>query len=177
MLLAANQGETTLEAGLRRQGAILTNLGVDIDQIAFGGGAGGSRSDLVSPMATVKLLRSMATQSCFPAYEAALPILGRDGTLAQSVSADSPARGHVRAKTGTYYVENGLNGRSILTSKALAGYMETASERPLTLAFFVNNLPMKASSDNVSDATASAGKLLGRLCEVFYDDKPVTSAR
>ena len=118
----------------------------------------------------------------FAAFEAALPILGRDGTLAQAVSADSPARGHVRAKTGTFWLNNGLNGEAILTSKALAGYMETASGRPLVFAFFVNNVPIK--SDAVNDATAAAGRQLGKLCEAFYDDtgtsaekKPKADAR
>lgn len=168
MLIAAHHGETTLDAGLRRQGKLLKRLGVDPDSIAFGGGAGGSRSDLVSPRATVTLLRAMAKREDFPAYEAALPVLGRDGTLAQAVPSDSPARGHARAKTGTYWVSNSLNGEAILTSKALAGYMETASGRPLVFAFFVNNVPLRG--DNVTEATTSAGKVLGKLCETFYAD-------
>ena len=86
----------------------------------------------------------MAARPEFSAFEAALPILGRDGTLARAVAADSPARGHARAKTGTYSVENGLNGTVVLSSKALAGYLETASGRPLIFAAFVNNVPLDA---------------------------------
>ncbi|MHC5536935.1 D-alanyl-D-alanine carboxypeptidase, partial [Singulisphaera rosea] len=96
------------------------------------------------------------------------PVLGRDGTLAKSVASDSPARGHARAKTGTYWVDNGLNGKSVLLSKALAGYMETASGRPLVFAFFLNNVPLDVTDSEVTDATAAAGRLLGTLCEVFY---------
>lgn len=168
LLVAAHHGETTLAQGMARQGALLKGLGVDARGTSFGGGAGGSRSDLVSPRATVALLRSMAARPDFPAFEAALPVLGRDGTLARAVTRESPARGHVRAKTGTFWVENALDGQAILTSKALAGYMETASGRPLVFAFFVNNVPLNASGPAVADATAAAGRLLGKLCEVFY---------
>ncbi|MBX6314745.1 MAG: D-alanyl-D-alanine carboxypeptidase/D-alanyl-D-alanine-endopeptidase, partial [Isosphaeraceae bacterium] len=170
LLIAAHHGERTLTEGLQREGIILKQLGVDIGTISFGGGAGGSRVDLVTPRATVALLRAMAQRPEFSAFEAALPVLGRDGTLAQAVAPDSPARGHARAKTGTYWVEDGLTGKGILTSKALAGYLETASGRPLVFAFFLNGVPLDAPSDDISEATTAAGRLLGKLCEVFYDD-------
>jgi D-alanyl-D-alanine carboxypeptidase/D-alanyl-D-alanine-endopeptidase (penicillin-binding protein 4) len=168
LLVAAHHGETTLESGLRREGSILKSLGIDVATIAFGGGAGGSRADLVTPRATVALLRAMAARPEARAYDAALPVLGRDGTLAKAVSPDSPARGHVRAKTGTYSVGNDLLGKTVLTAKALAGYMETASGRPLVITFFINDVPLDASGDDVSEATAAAGRVLGRLCEVVY---------
>ena len=81
---------------------------------------------------------------------------------------DSPARGHVRAKTGTYWVDNALDGKVVLTSKALAGYMETASGRPLVFAVFVNNVPLDASGAAVAAASAAANRLMGRLCEELY---------
>jgi D-alanyl-D-alanine carboxypeptidase/D-alanyl-D-alanine-endopeptidase (penicillin-binding protein 4) len=168
LLIAAHHGETTLQAGLKREGTILKGLGVDVSTISFGGGAGGARSDLVTPRSTVALLRAMAARPEFRAYDDALPVLGRDGTLAKAVSSDSPARGHVRAKTGTYTLANDLLGRTVLAAKALAGYMETASGRPLVITFFVNNVPLEADGDQVSEATAAVGRLLGRLCEVVY---------
>ncbi|MGP0064824.1 MAG: D-alanyl-D-alanine carboxypeptidase/D-alanyl-D-alanine-endopeptidase [Isosphaeraceae bacterium] len=182
LLLAAHHGERTLDAGLRRQGDALKTLGIPAGSISFGGGAGGDRADLATPRAAVTLLRAMASRPEFSAFEPALPILGRDGTLARAVAPDSPARGHARAKTGTYSVENGLDGTVILTSKALAGYLETASGRPLVFAAFVNNVPLDAPRPgrSVSDATTEAGRLMGKLCEVFHDDSkdapPVTSA-
>jgi D-alanyl-D-alanine carboxypeptidase/D-alanyl-D-alanine-endopeptidase (penicillin-binding protein 4) len=168
LLIAAQHGETTAEAGLRREGALLKQLGVDVSTISFAGGAGGERADLVTPRATVALLRAMAQRPDFHAYEAALPVLGRDGTLTRHVSRESPVRGHARAKTGTYWVQDGLTGKAILTGKGLAGYMETASGRPLVFAFFINNVPLNGS---VSDATTTAGRLLGSLCEIFYADE------
>ena len=170
LLLAARHGERTLRAGLKRQGMILKGLGVEPATVSFGGGAGGARADLVTPRATVSLLRAMAARPDFAAYDTALPILGRDGTLAKAVGNDSPVRGHVHAKTGTFYVENDLDGKTILTSKALAGYLETASGRSLVFAAFVNNVPLDAPRPGrpVSEATAEAGRLLGKLCEVLY---------
>lgn len=170
LLVAAKHGQNTLADGLKLEAAQFGRLGVEPGSASFGGGAGGSRSDLVTPRAAVNLLRSMARRPEFHDYEAALPVLGRDGTLARAVEPDSPARGHARAKTGTYWVDNGLDGQGILTSKALSGYLETASGRQLVFAFFLNNVPLNASGDKVSEATAAAGRLLGKLCEVFYTD-------
>ncbi len=176
LLVAAHHGETTEREGLRRQGKILKELGVDIATISFGGGAGGSRADLATPRATVALLRAMAKRPDYPAYESALPVLGRDGTLAKAVDPDSPARGHARAKTGTYWLDNPLTGKSVLTSKALAGTIDAADGRKLTFAFYVNNVPMDATGVAVSDQTAAAGRLLGKLCEVFYETAPATGS-
>jgi len=172
LLLAARHGERTLAEGLKREAAILKSLGVEPGAVSFGGGAGGSRADLATPRATVTLLRAMAARPEFTAYDAALPILGRDGTLAKAVAGDSPARGHARAKTGTYYVENELDGTTVLTSKALAGYLETASGRSLVLAVFVNNVPLDAPKPHrsISEATTAAGRQLGKLCEALYLD-------
>ncbi len=170
LLIASHHGQRTLEDGLKLEGQLLKGLGVDVDTISFGGGAGGSRSDLVTPRATVALLRAMTARPDYLAYEAALPILGRDGTLADSVSPESPARGHVRAKTGTYDVRDGLTGKAVLTSKALAGFMETASGRKLIFAFFVNDVPLRGGDASHPVTATEAGRLLGRLCEIFYDD-------
>ncbi len=57
LLLAARHGERSLSEGLKRQGEILRGLGIDRGTISFGGGAGGDRADLVTPRATVALLR------------------------------------------------------------------------------------------------------------------------
>ncbi len=176
MLLAAKHNETSLIAGLKREGVALRALGVDTTAVSFGGGAGGARADLVTPRSTVTLLRALKKRADFPTFEEALPVLGRDGTLAKAVPADSPARGHARAKTGTYSVGDPLNGRTILTSKALAGYLETASGRDLVFTFFLNNVPMKGG-DDTSAETLAAGQVLGKLCEVFYLDDTNESAK
>ncbi|MBS0264667.1 MAG: D-alanyl-D-alanine carboxypeptidase/D-alanyl-D-alanine-endopeptidase [Planctomycetes bacterium] len=163
LLLAVRHGKSTLADGLRVQHDVLRRLGVDVDSISFGGGAGGSQADLVTPRATVQLLRHMATRPDAAAYKAALPILGVDGTLAEAVGPQSAARGKIYAKTGTYFVDNTLNGKFVLTSKALAGYMTTATNRELAFALFVNNVHLDKAAD-----TGRVGKTLGRLCEVIH---------
>ena len=166
LLLAAKHGKRTLDDGLHIQRDVLRRLGVDVDTISFGGGAGGSSADLVTPRATVQLLRHMSTRPDAATYKAALPILGTDGTLSEAVGSESPARGKVLAKTGTYFVDNPLSGKIVLTSKALAGYMTTATNRELVIALFVNNVHLEKPSE-----TARIGKTLGRLCELIYGEE------
>lgn len=38
----------------------------------------------------------------------------------------------------------------------------------MVFAFFINNVPLSGS---VSEATMTAGRLLGSLCEIFYADE------
>ena len=169
LALLSSWGEgATLAAGLRREGEILKELGLDPLTVSFGGGAGGEWADMATPRAAATLLRAMAARPDFASYDAALPILGRDGTLAKAVAEDSPARGHARAKTGTMFVSDALIGRRLLTAKGLAGYMETAAGRPLVIAFFLNGVILDAREGGKVPTTADAGKLLGRLCEAFY---------
>lgn len=163
LLVAHKHGERTLSAGLKRQHDILKHAGVDVDTISFGGGAGGARADFVTPSATVQLLRYMSKRPDFAAYHHALPRLGVDGTLAKNISHDSPARDKVQAKTGTLYSENLMNGGLFMTSKALAGYMTTATGRQLAFALFVNNAHIR---DGVT--TKTFGDDLGKICELVF---------
>jgi D-alanyl-D-alanine carboxypeptidase/D-alanyl-D-alanine-endopeptidase (penicillin-binding protein 4) len=163
LLVAARNGKRTLSDGLHLQHDFLSRCNVDVDAMSFGGGAGGSRSDYTSPRATVQLLSYMATRPDAAVYEAALPRLGVDGTLATAVPPDSPARGKVNAKTGTLFWENTMNGGYIVTSKAIAGYMTSSTGRRLAFAMFVNNTHIDKASE-----TAREGKALGKLCEIVY---------
>jgi D-alanyl-D-alanine carboxypeptidase/D-alanyl-D-alanine-endopeptidase (penicillin-binding protein 4) len=163
LLLAAKNGQRTLEQGLRLQHDFLAKAGVDVETISFGGGAGGARADMTTPRATVQLLRFMAKHRDFAAYQAALPVIGVDGTLSTIVPADSPVRGQVQAKTGTLVYHNVMNQRFLLGSKALAGYMTTAKGRKLAFAMMVNNTHVSQPAD-----AAREGKVLGKLCAIVY---------
>jgi D-alanyl-D-alanine carboxypeptidase/D-alanyl-D-alanine-endopeptidase (penicillin-binding protein 4) len=165
LLVAAKNGKRTLADGMKLQNEYFRRAGVDVGSISFGGGAGGSRSDYVTPRATVQLLRHISGRPDFAVYKDALPILGVDGTLSKAVPSTSPARGKVFAKTGTLLWDNAGNGGYILTSKALAGYMTTAGGRELALAIFVNNVPIKDSEGGAK----LAGETLGKLCEILFD--------
>jgi D-alanyl-D-alanine carboxypeptidase/D-alanyl-D-alanine-endopeptidase (penicillin-binding protein 4) len=163
LLVAVRHGKRTLEDGLRLQRKFLARAGVEVDTISFGGGAGGSPADCITPRAAVQLLRYMSTRPDFDVFHRALPRLGVDGTLAAAVKADSPARDQAQAKTGTLLWRNTMNQRFLLTSKALAGYLTTQSGRRLVFAFFVNYTHL----DKANDSTLE-GQTLGRLCEVFH---------
>lgn len=164
LLVAVQHGQRTLGDGLKVQHEFLARSGVAADTISFGGGAGGSPADLTTPRATVALLRHMATRPDFATFEAGLPVLGVDGTLATAVAADSPARGKVQAKTGTFYWQNRMNDRFVLTSKALAGYLTAKSGRRLAFAMMVNGVHIKDTEER-----NQIGKVLGKVCEVVYE--------
>ncbi len=167
LLMAVQQGKRTLVEGMQREGKILADLGVDVGSISLESGAGGGDGDRVTPRATVQLLQGLAKRPDFGLFKAALPVLGVDGTLADVLPAGSPARGKVWAKTGTYGDPDLLNDRMLLRSKSLAGVMTTKGGRTLFFAFFVNEVPQPPDA-----ATPREGKVLARLCEIFYEHTP-----
>jgi D-alanyl-D-alanine carboxypeptidase/D-alanyl-D-alanine-endopeptidase (penicillin-binding protein 4) len=167
LLLAAKQGKRTLADGLRIQRQFLAEQGVDLNGVSFAGGAGGAGADRATPRAVVQLLRGLERRPDYHFFEDALPVLGVDGTLADVVGPGSAARGRVRAKTGTYSWMDLLNGRTLLTSKALGGVMTTARGRRLTFAIFVNDVPLGPGITSVRE-----GRALGRLCEILHDHSP-----
>jgi D-alanyl-D-alanine carboxypeptidase/D-alanyl-D-alanine-endopeptidase (penicillin-binding protein 4) len=167
LLVAVKNGKRTLPEGMRLERDLLANLGVDVDSISLESGAGGGNGDRVTPRATVELLQGMAKRPDFADFKAALPVLGVDGTLVDVVGPDSPARGKVFAKTGTFGDADVLNDRILLRSKALAGVLTTANGRTLYVALFVNDVPLPQGGDPIRE-----GKALGRLCEIIYQNAP-----
>jgi D-alanyl-D-alanine carboxypeptidase/D-alanyl-D-alanine-endopeptidase (penicillin-binding protein 4) len=91
-------------------------------------------------------------------------VLGVDGTLADVVKEDSPARGKVFAKTGTLIWYDAANERYLLKSKAVAGTMTTKSGATLYFCMIVNNVPLPEGVGATRE-----GKVLGKLCEVLYE--------
>lgn len=166
-LVAAHRGKTTLADGLREEGKILKDLGIDVKGISLGSGAGGSWADCVTPRATVSLLRAMRKRDDWPAFKAGLPGLGIDGTTAEAVGPDSPAKGRAFGKTGTLVYGNGLGGGTLLRSKALAGVLTTKSGRELAFAMMVNDVPLPAGVPSSRE-----GKVLGKLCEIVVEHGP-----
>jgi serine-type D-Ala-D-Ala carboxypeptidase/endopeptidase (penicillin-binding protein 4) len=167
LLVAVKNGKRTQPEGMRVERELLSDLGVDVDSISLESGAGGGNGDRVTPRATVQLLQGLAKRPDFATFKACLPVLGVDGTLADVVGADSPGRGKVFAKTGTYGDTDLLNDRVLLRSKALAGVMITANGRTLYFAMFVNDVALPKGADPIRE-----GKVLGRLCEIIYQNGP-----
>lgn len=166
-LVAVRYKERTVAAGLVRQGAFLREIGVGTEAVSFAGGAGGMNADAVTPRSTVTLLKQLRAKDYYARFEAGLPVLGVDGTLADVVGMDSPARGQVRAKTGTLFWTDVMNGRLMLRSKSLAGTMTTKSGRTLAFAAFVNDVPLAPGV-----MPAREGRALGELCEILHAFAP-----
>jgi D-alanyl-D-alanine carboxypeptidase/D-alanyl-D-alanine-endopeptidase (penicillin-binding protein 4) len=167
ILAAASKGKPTLADGLQLQGHFLAELGVPVETISFAGGAGGAHADAVTPRATVKLLQALSKRFDYPVFQAGLPILGVDGTLVDAVDANSPARGKVRAKTGTLIWQDLMNDRLLLKSKALAGTAATANGRNLIVVMFVNDVLLPKG-----ETSKREGKVLGKLCEIIVQNGP-----
>jgi D-alanyl-D-alanine carboxypeptidase/D-alanyl-D-alanine-endopeptidase (penicillin-binding protein 4) len=103
---------------------------LDVDSVILQSGSGGGRADTLSARFTVGLLDLMAKRDDFPVFLDALPIGGKDGTLAPHFRS-SPLRGKVRAKTGTLVYKGSFNQRWIYLAKSLAGYIDfRTEERP-----------------------------------------------
>jgi D-alanyl-D-alanine carboxypeptidase/D-alanyl-D-alanine-endopeptidase (penicillin-binding protein 4) len=123
------------------------------------------RRTFFSPEFMVSYLAYMAKRPNYPEFLAALPILGKDGTLFD-IQPASPAAGDVFAKTGTYGAGDPLNRALLVTAKWLAGYMFTADGRHLAFAIYVNNVSVPREPDAVKRIV---GQALGELAAAAFD--------
>jgi serine-type D-Ala-D-Ala carboxypeptidase/endopeptidase (penicillin-binding protein 4) len=81
----------------------------------------------------LRFLAHLQRRPYFAEFRDTLPIMGRDGTLAGN-QPDSPAAGHVYAKTGTGLMPDPAG---VMVHKALAGYVQLPDRRWLTFAQFM----------------------------------------
>ena len=162
MLLGALYGKATHRNGFDIEREWLQKEGLDTRGAQQGDGAGGDAH--YTPEFMVAYLHMMSKRADFAAFHAALPILGRDGTLAQ-IQVQSPAAGKVHAKTGTFVVGDPLNKGVFVTAKGLAGYTTTASGRHLILAVYVNRVLVATKPDEV---TRVVGQALGEVAAAAY---------
>jgi D-alanyl-D-alanine carboxypeptidase/D-alanyl-D-alanine-endopeptidase (penicillin-binding protein 4) len=160
-LLAAAAGSQNCEAGFPEMAKVLTKAGIDPKQAALVDGSG-LVGNYVTTSSLVELMRAFAERPDADRWRNALPILGVDGSIAD-VGKDSPAKGQVYAKTGTLGAGDSLNGRIRLESKALAGYIDARSGRPLAFAIVQN----QAMFDDLSGVFA-ANDDLGKIAESLY---------
>jgi D-alanyl-D-alanine carboxypeptidase/D-alanyl-D-alanine-endopeptidase (penicillin-binding protein 4) len=155
-----------LKAGFALERAFLQRGGLDLTGASQADGAGGSAH--FTPDFMVHFLAYMATQKDFPVYFAALPVLGRDGTL-WNIQVNSPAAGHVHAKTGTYERDDLLNDMMMVDGKGLAGYMTTADGRRLAFALYANNVPVSTAAGAIEQ---TVGQALGEIAAAAYTTTP-----
>lgn len=159
-LLAAETGVDDCSTGIAEVGRIWADAGLDIEGAALIDGSG-LNGNFVTPENAVALQAIMAERADAEAWKATMPILGVDGSLAE-VQADSPAAGHVFAKTGTLVGGDELNGRFRLNTKALGGVMETKSG--LELAFIIiMNQGFTSDIDGVFTANDDVGAVAASI--------------
>lgn len=143
------------EAGRRVRHELFTAAGLDP-------APSGSADNTYTPRYFTRFLAYMAGRPHFTGYRDALPILGRDGSL-RDVQPDSPAAGHVHAKTGTSMLAGAGAG---MVRKALAGYVELPDGRLLTFAAFVG---MPADGEQAQrEISARTGQALGEIAATAY---------
>ena len=75
-----------------------------------------------------------------------LPALGVDGSLG-TIGKNSSAKGKIQAKTGTTAALDASNGRLLMQSKALAGYMQADDGTPYYFALYVNGASFESLKD------------------------------
>jgi D-alanyl-D-alanine carboxypeptidase/D-alanyl-D-alanine-endopeptidase (penicillin-binding protein 4) len=173
-ILGAIVGKATTkidQEGFALEHDFLTTAGLDLSGASQADGAGGAASAYYTPDFMVHYLAYMAAQPIFPIFQKALPILGRDGTLA-GIQRDSPAAGRVFAKTGTFDSFDLLNMQIMLVGKGLAGYTTTPSGQHLAFAIYLNHVALQDDPDTLQTI---AGEALGVIASAVYSlpiDKP-----
>ena len=163
--LAAKDPANALQKGFAIEHDFLQQANLDFSGASQGDGAGGDWADLFSPDFMCRYLAYWTTRPDFDIFFRALPILGKDGTLAK-IQVDSPAAGHVFAKTGTFDSEDRLNARLMLNGKGLVGYVHTKSGRKLAFAAYVNHVSLPLDPDAAQNI---AGQALGAIAASAYD--------
>jgi D-alanyl-D-alanine carboxypeptidase/D-alanyl-D-alanine-endopeptidase (penicillin-binding protein 4) len=137
-LNAAAAGPATNDDALDGLRVRLTTWGVAQDAWQIVDGSGLSRRNAVSPEALMAILERMYDSSGQSPWMTALPVAGRDGTLAGRMQ-DTPAADNVRAKTGT-----------MSNVRTLAGYVRTRDGE--SLAFVVMANFFEGSGGQATDA-------------------------
>ena len=163
---AAPKGEAKADpvtAGFNAEHDMLKEAGLDVGSAMQSDGAGADA--FFTPDFMVHYLTFLSEQSFAPKFRAALPVMGKDGTLV-AIQKDSPAAGHVFAKTGTYGVPDLLNHELFITGKGLAGYIVTAKGQTLAFSAYVNLVP--AGGDPAA-ALLRAGNVLGEIAGTVYE--------
>jgi D-alanyl-D-alanine carboxypeptidase/D-alanyl-D-alanine-endopeptidase (penicillin-binding protein 4) len=160
--LLSNEHADSLQAGFRQERAFLQRMNLNPSAAAQSDGAGGNSR--FTPDFIVKFLTFMTKQKDFRSFDDALPVLGKDGSLADTLR-NSPAAGKLRAKTGTHVGGDLLNEQLVVNGKGLAGYLETKNGKQIVFAIFANNVPVGADLK----AVFRVGDALAEIAAAAYD--------
>jgi D-alanyl-D-alanine carboxypeptidase/D-alanyl-D-alanine-endopeptidase (penicillin-binding protein 4) len=136
----------TNDAALAALRTRMTAWGVPADSWQIIDGSGLSRRNAIAAEALVTVLERMYDPSGASPWMTALPVAGRDGTLAGRMSA-TPAEGNLRAKTGT-----------MSNVRGLAGYVRSRDGETLAFAILSDNFEGSGAV-----ATAAVDRIAVRL--------------
>jgi D-alanyl-D-alanine carboxypeptidase/D-alanyl-D-alanine-endopeptidase (penicillin-binding protein 4) len=128
--------EATTAQGARVVRQFWLNAGVAPHDFVLFDGSGLSPQDLVTPRALTQVLVFATKQPWFAGFKAALPVGGVDGSLAGRFT--GTLKGRVFAKTGT-----------LGESRALSGYVTTATGQTVVFSILVDNHLPGSSADRV----------------------------
>ncbi|MCD6337943.1 MAG: D-alanyl-D-alanine carboxypeptidase/D-alanyl-D-alanine-endopeptidase [Verrucomicrobia bacterium] len=129
--------------------AFLKRIGVRPGEAQIEEGTGLSRRNLASPAATVKLLAYAAGRPYGSVFRRALPLAGREGTLAARLRG-GPAEGRCRAKTG-----------SLRHARALSGYLQTRAGERVAFSIYLNGFVNDGGPSPVRDID----RIVALLCQ------------
>jgi len=152
-----------LQSGFDQERGMLEKADLDLNAAVQSDGAGGAA--LFTPDFMVHFLLHLSKQPFGASFKKALPILGKDGTLFE-IQVDSPAAGHVFAKTGTYASGNALTHGGVIDGKGLAGFIDTKEGRHLAFAAYINFVPLKNMGEK---DTQMVGQAVGEIAAAAYD--------
>jgi D-alanyl-D-alanine carboxypeptidase/D-alanyl-D-alanine-endopeptidase (penicillin-binding protein 4) len=153
-----------LQAGFDQERALLEKADLDLTAAVQSDGAGGAA--LFTPDFMVHFLLHLSRQPFAADFRKALPILGKDGTLVK-IQVDSPAAGHVFAKTGTYATDNALSRGGVITGKGLAGFIDTKKGQHFIFAAYINFVPLKEMDEK---STQMVGEAVGEIAAAAYEE-------
>jgi D-alanyl-D-alanine carboxypeptidase/D-alanyl-D-alanine-endopeptidase (penicillin-binding protein 4) len=163
-LAAVKTGSTDCEQGLVAEVTTATGLGVAKDQVFPFDGAGSDDQSRVTPTALATFYKDATKAPYATVLADSLPILGKDGTLA-NVLTDSPAAGKIRMKTGNRVLGTPAD-QIIVLGNSLAGYVEAKSGRQLTIMVAVSNVPI-ATPAEFEQVTADQSKMAVAIQQAF----------
>jgi D-alanyl-D-alanine carboxypeptidase/D-alanyl-D-alanine-endopeptidase (penicillin-binding protein 4) len=126
----------TNDAALEGLRSRLTAWGISPEAWQIVDGSGLSRRDAVAPEVLVAVLQRMHERSGTSPWMTALPVAGRDGTLANRMKG-TPAENNVRGKTGT-----------MTNIRTLAGYVRTRDGETLAFALMANGFEGSGAAAN-----------------------------
>jgi D-alanyl-D-alanine carboxypeptidase/D-alanyl-D-alanine-endopeptidase (penicillin-binding protein 4) len=127
-------------------------------------GAGSDDHNRSSPRALATFYKEATGTPYAQALFDSLPILGKDGSLA-NVLPDAPAAGEAQLKTGNRAVSTPAE-QTILLGNSLAGYVEGKSGRQFTVMIAMGNMPFTTLAEFTA-VTDDQAKMVELMQQAF----------